>query len=193
MVEYAGIVLWAAAHYDLHGPAFALSGYGKFNWDNQVARLLLLAAAGTIGAVIVVQSRGYWKAVIKYLDAFPLGVIITDADKKSRYANRAAQDLFGRAIPAGVQVSDLNAQLFLGDTQEPYPAARGTIARALVGESAECDDLEIQRPESRIAVEAWGSPVLDPKGRVSHAIAVFDDQTRRRRAEEELRRVSERL
>src|SRR4051794_30289002 len=95
MVEYAGIVLWAAAHHDLHGPAFALSGYGKFNWDNQVARLLLLAAAGTIGAVIVVQSRGYWKAVIKYLDAFPLGIIITGADSKSRYANLAAQDLLG--------------------------------------------------------------------------------------------------
>ena len=44
----------------------------------------------------------------------PLGVIITGADSKSRYANLAAQELLGRAIPAGVQVSELNAQLFLG-------------------------------------------------------------------------------
>jgi len=153
----------------------------------------LLAAAGVIGAVLVVQSRGYWKAVIRYLDAFPLGVIIAGADNKARYANLAAQDLLGRAIPAGVPVSELNSQLFLGETEEPYPPRRGTIARALAGESTECDDIEIQRPGSRIAVEAWGSPVLDTNGRVSHAIAVFHDQTRRRRAEEELRRVGDKL
>ena len=193
MVEYGGIVLWSFAHYDLRGPAFALSGYGRFNWDNQVARLLLLGAAGAIGAVVVIQSRSYWKAVIKYLDAFPLGVIIAGADNKSRYANLAAQHLLGRAVPAGVPVSELNAQLFLGETSEPYPPRRGTIARALSGESTECDDIEIQRPESRIAVEAWGSPVLDAKGRVSHAIAVFHDQTRRRRAEEEMRRLGQML
>jgi len=193
MVEYAGIVVWSASRYDLHGAAFQFSGYGRFNWDNQVARLLLLAAAGSIGAVIVVQSRGYWQAVIRYLDAFPLGVIITGADNKSRYANLAAQDLLGRAIPAGVDVSELNSQLFLAGTDEPSPPTRSTIARALAGESTERDDIEIQRPESRIAVEAWGSPVRDRKGRVSHAIAVFHDQTRRRRAEEELRRVGEML
>jgi PAS domain S-box-containing protein len=193
MAEYGAIVLRAAAHYDLHGPAFALSGYGRFNWDNQIARLMLLAAAGAIGAVIVIQSRGYWQAVIKYLDAFPLGVIITGADRKSRYANRAAQELMGRAVPAGADVSELNALLFLADTDQPYPPRRGTIARALSGESTECDDMEIQRPDSRIAVEAWGTPVLDAKGRISHAIAVFHDQTRRRRAEEELRRVGDML
>jgi hypothetical protein len=63
----------------------------------------------------------------------------------------------------------------------------------LAGESTERDDMEIQRQDSRIAVEAWGSPVLDRKGRVSHAIAVFHDQTRRRRAEEDLRRVGDML
>ena len=193
MAEYGAIVLRAAAHYDLHGSAFALSGYGRFNWDNQVARLMLLAAAGAIGAVIVIQSRGYWEAVIKYLDSFPLGVIITGADSKSRYANLAARELLGRPIPAGAQMSELNDQLFLADTGQPYPPARSTIARALSGESTECDDMEIQRPDSRIAVAAWGTPVIDAKGRVSHAIAVFHDQTRRRRAEEELRRLGEML
>jgi len=193
MLEYGGIVLWSAARYDLHGAAFALSGYGRFNWDNQVARLMLLAAAGVIGAVIVVQSRGYWEAVIKYLDAFPLGVIITGADSRSRYANIAAQELMGRDIPPGVQVSELDPQLFLAGTSELYPPTRGTIALALSGESNECDDLEIQRPDSRIAAEAWGTPVLDTKGRISHAIAVFHDQTRRRRAEDEMRRLGQML
>ena len=193
MVEYGGIVVWSVMHYDLRAAEFAFSGYGRFNWDNQVARLLLLAAAGAIGAVIVVQSRSYWQMVIRYLDAFPLGIIITGADNKARYANLAAQDLLGRAIPAGVEISELNALLFLAGTDESYPPRRSTIARALAGESTERDDMEIQRQDSRIAVEAWGSPVLDRKGRVSHAIAVFHDQTRRRRAEEDLRRVGDML
>jgi len=193
MMEYGCIVAWAAARYDLHAAAFATSGYGRFNWDNQIARLMLLAAAGAIGAVTVVQSRGYWEAVIKYLDAFPLGVIIAGADHKSRYANRAAQELLNRDIPPGVQLSELNAQLFLAGTNDPYPPRRTTIALALAGESAECDDIEIQRPGSRISVEAWGTPVLDSKGRVSNAIAVFHDETRRRRAEEEMRRLGEML
>ena len=62
MAEYGGIVLWAASRYDLRGAAFALSGYGRFVWDNQIARLMLLAAAGAIGAVIVVQSREIGRA-----------------------------------------------------------------------------------------------------------------------------------
>ncbi len=193
MMEYGCIVAWAAARHDLYDAAFAPSGYGRFNWDNQIARLMLLAAAGAIGAVTVVQSRGYWEAVIKYLDAFPLGVIIAGADHKSRYANRAAQELLSREIPPGVHLSELNDQLFLAGTDDPYPPRRTTLAQALAGESTECDDIEIQRPDSRIAVEAWGTPVLDSKGRVSNAIAVFHDETRRRRAEEGMRRLGQML
>ena len=71
-----------------------------------------------------------------------------------------------------------------------YPPERGAIARALAGESTISDDLEIQRPDTRIAVAAWGAPILDAGGRVSNAIAVFHDQTQRRRAEEGLRRTT---
>jgi PAS domain S-box-containing protein len=186
MAEYGVVVLWAVVGYDLRGPAFALSGYGKFNWDNQVGRLILLAVTGAIGAVIVAQSRRYWQAVIVYLDSFPLGVLIAGADGRSQFANRAAQNLLGRPLPAGTDVLELNAQSFLADTDQPYPPERSTIGRALAGEPSESDDLEIQRPGSRIAVSAWGTPILDARGRVARAIAVFHDQTRRRRAEAEL-------
>jgi diguanylate cyclase (GGDEF)-like protein/PAS domain S-box-containing protein len=190
LMEYGGIVLWAARRYDLHGPAFEHGGYGTFNWDNQVGRLILLAVAGAIGTVIVVQGRGYWGAVIRYLDAFPLGVLITGPDGKSQYANPAARQLLGRAIPPGTDVSELDAQSFLAASDQLYPPERGAIARALSGESTAGDELEIQRPDARIAVAVWGTPILDPRSRVANAIAVFHDETRRRRAEEELRRTS---
>jgi diguanylate cyclase (GGDEF)-like protein/PAS domain S-box-containing protein len=190
MVQYGGIVLWAAARYDLRGPVFKLDGYGKFLWGNQVSRLLLLALTGGICILIVVQSRGYWKAVIQYLDSLPLGVLVTGRDGKARYANRAAQELLGRAVPEGVNLSELNAQAFLAGTGQRYPLERSATARALAGETTESDDLEIQRPDARIGVAVWGAPILDARGRVSHAVAVFHDQTRRRRAEEELRRTT---
>jgi diguanylate cyclase (GGDEF)-like protein/PAS domain S-box-containing protein len=190
MAEYGAIVLWAAGRYDLGGPAFARSGYGTFNWDNQAGRLVLLAAAGAIGTVIVVQGRGYWGAVIRYLDAFPLSVLITGPDGRSQYANRAARELLGRPLPAGTDMAELAAQSFLAGTGRPYPPERGAIARALAGEPTASDDLEIQRPDARIAVAVWGTPILDARGRVTNAIAVFHDETQRRRAEEELRRLA---
>jgi diguanylate cyclase (GGDEF)-like protein/PAS domain S-box-containing protein len=187
MAEYGGIVLWAAVRYDLGGPAFARSGYGTFNWDNQAGRLILLAAAGAIGTVIVVQGRGYWGAVIRYLDAFPLSVLITGPDGRSQYANRAARELLGRPLPAGTDSAELAAQSFLAGTGRPYPPERGAIARALAGEPTASDDLEIQRPDARIAVAVWGTPILDARGRVTNAIAVFHDETRRRHLEQMLR------
>ena len=179
-----------ASRYDLRAPALALSGYGRFNWDNQVSRLLLLALAGAVCAVIVVQSRGYWQAVIQYLDSLPLGVLVTGADGKTEYANRAAQELLGRAVPPGVNLSELNSQAFLAGTDQRYPLQRSITARALAGETSESDDLEIQRPDAKIAVAVWGAPIFDARGRVSQAVAVFHDQTRRRRAEEELHRAT---
>jgi len=167
LVQYGAIVLWAAARYDLRGPAFEHGGYGSFNWDNQAGRLILLAVAGAIGTVIVVQGRGYWGAVIRYLDAFPLGVLITGPDGKSQYANPAARELLGREIAPGADLSELDAQTFLGGSDRPHPPERGVIARALSGESTASDDLEIQRPDARIAVAVWGTPILDARGRVA--------------------------
>jgi diguanylate cyclase (GGDEF)-like protein len=62
MVQYAGIVLWAVKGWDLGGPLFAHSSYGAFRWDNQIARLLLLAIATAVNTVIVVHNRGYLRA-----------------------------------------------------------------------------------------------------------------------------------
>ena len=64
MLEYGGIVLWAAGGRDLAGAAFAQSSYGTFNWDNQVGRLVFLAAATAICAAIVRQNRGYLRASV---------------------------------------------------------------------------------------------------------------------------------
>ncbi|HVT61453.1 MAG TPA: GGDEF domain-containing protein [Thermoanaerobaculia bacterium] len=61
LLEYGAVVLWSVTHWDLAGPAFARDPYGAFNWDSQVGRLLLLALAAAISAVIVSRAGRYWR------------------------------------------------------------------------------------------------------------------------------------
>jgi diguanylate cyclase (GGDEF)-like protein len=64
MLQYGGIVLWAAHHFDLRGARFAGSDYGAFLPGNQINRLAVLAVTTAIDVVIVRQLRGYWTASI---------------------------------------------------------------------------------------------------------------------------------
>jgi len=61
ILEYGALVAWAAAHWNLAGPAFARDRYGAFNWDNQAGRLLLLALATALAWIIVSRADRYWR------------------------------------------------------------------------------------------------------------------------------------
>lgn len=64
LLQYGGIVLWAAHRFDLASARFAHSDYGAFIPGNQVNRLALLAVATAINVVTVVKLRSYWTASI---------------------------------------------------------------------------------------------------------------------------------
>jgi len=53
LLQYAGVVVWAAARWDLH-PAAA---YGAFRWSDQGWRMAQLAGATLLSATLVVRSR----------------------------------------------------------------------------------------------------------------------------------------
>jgi two-component system cell cycle response regulator len=61
LIEYGAVVVWSAEHWDLAGAAFAHDPYGVFKWDSQVGRLLLLALATALSAVIVSRAGRYWR------------------------------------------------------------------------------------------------------------------------------------
>jgi len=65
MLQYGGIVLWAARRFDLGSAAFAGSAYGVFLPSNQWNRLAVLAVATAIDAVVVRRLRGFWEASIR--------------------------------------------------------------------------------------------------------------------------------
>jgi two-component system cell cycle response regulator len=64
LLQYGGIVLWAAHRFDLTSARFDHSDYGAFLAGNQVNRLALLAVATAIHVVTVAKLRGYWTAAI---------------------------------------------------------------------------------------------------------------------------------
>jgi two-component system cell cycle response regulator len=57
VAEYAGIVMFAATHWDLSAPAFVQSEYGLFSWGSQVARLVILAAASFMSTAAVLRAQ----------------------------------------------------------------------------------------------------------------------------------------
>ena len=124
------------------------------------------------------------------VEALPVGVYILDATGAAVYANWAAQELLGRAIADGDHVDNLRDRYaaYIAGTDEPYPTSRMPIVRALAGEQAHVDDMELDRDGERIAIEVTATPMFDMQHRVAFAVAVFQDITAKKRINEELER-----
>ncbi|HEV7784085.1 MAG TPA: histidine kinase dimerization/phospho-acceptor domain-containing protein, partial [Thermoanaerobaculia bacterium] len=58
ILEYGAIVAYAVARSEATGVPLSSPSYGMFRWDNQIARLTILAMATAINVAIVHQSRG---------------------------------------------------------------------------------------------------------------------------------------
>jgi len=136
--------------------------------------------------------------IAQLMEALPVGVFILDAAGTAVYENAAAVALLGRIISGGENKDNLAAtyRAYIRGTSELYPADRMPIVRALAGERTSIDDMEIERHGRRTALEVTATPIFDDDGRVTYAVAVFQDITERRRAHAELedevaRRTSE--
>src|SRR5437660_2094327 len=120
-----------------------------------------------------------------FLDALPVGIFIALPGRLPHYANREAVRLLGRGVLASPTGDHLRAyQAYVVGTNDPYPSERAPLVRALAGETAYADDMEIRRPDgSVVPLEVWGTPVVGPSGSVEYAIATFVDISKRRGAE----------
>ena len=58
MLSYGGIVLWTVLGHDLDSTRYAPWTYGRFQWVEQVSRILLPGLFGVLSVVIVVRLRG---------------------------------------------------------------------------------------------------------------------------------------
>lgn len=130
----------------------------------------------------------------QFLEAIPIGVAVLDSQGRPYYINRAGQQLLGQGVLPLNSVEDLSESyhIYIAGTDTLYPCENLPIVRALRGQNATADDMEIHRPDKKIPIEAWGTPIFDA-GKVAFAMAVFQDVAERKQAETERHKFIEKL
>jgi len=164
-------------------------------------RVELLKVLSGQAAISIQNSKLYTEVresenrLAQFLEAIPVGVSVLDASGKPYYSNRAAIQLLGKGVipqVASEQIPEVY-QLYQAGTEQEYPSAELPIVRALRGESATAEDMEIHQGNKIIPIEAWGTPIYDEKNNISYAIAAFQDITERKKAETERIRFTDEL
>jgi PAS domain S-box-containing protein len=125
--------------------------------------------------------------LFQYLEAVPLGIFVVDKSGKPYYANAEAKRILGQGLVQNVSTETLAAtyKAYLAGTQETYPTDRLVLARALKGEKAMVEDLEIHRADGAvIPLQVWGTPVFNMAGEVQFGMTVFSDITERKQVDE---------
>lgn len=135
------------------------------------------------------------RRLAQFLEALPVGIFVVDGSGKTYYANQTAQELLGKAIVPDVMTAQLPVvyQSYVAGTQQIYPVDQQPIMRALKGEIATVDDVEIHQVDKIIPLEVWATPIFDETDQVVYAIAAFQDITQRKRAEAERIRFTQEL
>lgn len=131
----------------------------------------------------------------QFLEAIPIGVLVLDSQSQPYYVNHAGQQLLGQGVLPLNSVEDLSEsyQIYIAGTKTIYPFENLPIVRALRGENATADNLEIHRPDKEVPLEIWGRPIFDEGGKVAFAIAVFQDVTERKEAEADRQKFIKKL
>jgi PAS domain S-box-containing protein len=134
------------------------------------------------------QLKKKEEVFFKFLDGMPVGVFVLDSSGKPYFANRTAEQILGAGIRPDAEASQLSElyNVFVEGTDREYPSHKMPIVRALQGISTEAEDLEIHRPDGILSVQAWATPIYDQHGKITHAIAAFQDITHRKRSEKRL-------
>ncbi len=128
------------------------------------------------------------RRLFQFLEGIPVGVFIVDSSASPYYANQAAKRILGRGIAPGASPEEMVEiyKLFIAGTEKEYPVRRMTLTRALAGEKAMIDDVEIHRDGRITPLQSWGAPIYDENGKIAYAITAFMDVTSHRWAEKRL-------
>ena len=121
------------------------------------------------------------KRTLRLLDGLPTAVFVVDAAGHPYYVNRKSAEILGRGVLPDAEPGDLpkRYQAYFRGTDEPIPADRIQVVRALDGEESYSTDVEIRRPDRIVPLEVWASPIRDDSGKIDFAVAAFNDITDR--------------
>ena len=116
-------------------------------------------------------------SLAQFLEALPVAIAVFDATGKLYFINHQAKALLRREIPPDTAPEHIAAvyQLYIAGTDRLYPSADLPVLRALQGEYATTDNIEIHHGDKIIATEVWAAPIYDECGKISHAVVAFKD------------------
>src|SRR5579864_3622138 len=147
-------------------------------------------------AAELLQNQTLLATVIAEL---PLALIACDVAGKVTQYNRAAVKLFGISEEEGVcpiprDPYPITAQVFLPDGKTPVGREKRPLARAMRGTHVSDAEFVIVRPDGAVrTVVSSAQPLVGPNRQPLGAVAVVEDITAQRLAEEELERVHKQL
>lgn len=132
------------------------------------------------------------RRLFQFLEMVPAGILVVDAKTGAQYyANQRAKEVLGSGDgDDGIGVDDLDAYpAYIAGTDDPYPVERMPIVRALGGEEAAVDDMEIRPPGHQIPLHVKASPIFGSDGEVEYSVAAFFDLTESKQAQQQLRQA----
>ncbi|HEY1891075.1 MAG TPA: ATP-binding protein, partial [Steroidobacteraceae bacterium] len=125
----------------------------------------------------------------------PIALVACDVRGQLTHHNRAAAELLGIAADDAIQPAPRNpypltSQVYLADGTTPVPREDRPLARTLLGDKVRDTEFVIVRPDGlRRTVLASAQRMIGHAGQPLGALAVIEDITERRLAEQELERV----
>ncbi|OGQ14021.1 MAG: hypothetical protein A2026_14785 [Deltaproteobacteria bacterium RBG_19FT_COMBO_46_12] len=135
-----------------------------------------------------------WRRVETILNTIPAGVIIIEKpDGRITYVNRRAIELYGKRPARNLPMSQhsLHLKLFKANGELFHQEELPTSRALLEGKNVRGVEVIIEQPDqTRITVLGNASPLRNEEGEIVGAIGVFQNITERKRAEEEIKRLS---
>jgi PAS domain S-box-containing protein len=178
----------------VHATTSLVSG-GSREPECSVEFLLDISARKQMAAALL-QNQTLLATVIAEL---PIALVACDVRGQLTHHNRAAAELLG--IPAEKTDQDvprnpypLTSQVYLADGTTPVPREDRPLARALLGDTVRDAEFVIVPPGgARCTVVSSAQRMVGPDGQPLGGLAVIEDITERRLAEQELERVHKQL
>jgi len=125
----------------------------------------------------------------KFLNSLPLGIFVLGIDGKPYYTNDKSREILGRGTLYDTTSKELPEiyKTYIAGTDELYPSDKLPIVRAIGGEKDICvEDLEILKKGRRVPLRINATNIRNSKNEVEYAIAVFEDITDVKEAEQKL-------
>ena len=156
--------------------------------DDRVEVLQLLstqAAVSIANAKLYAEVRESQSNLTQFLEAVPVGIAVHNPKGEVSYINQTGQRLLGKIFAPSATGEELvsGSQIYISGSESPCSEQQLPAKRALNGENAIADNLEVRRNGKIVPIEMHSKPIFDNKNKIVYAITAFSDITARKQAD----------